>query len=598
MKGTLRSTIQLKNKGFLKNFIILLSVFLCFGIMIALWGYQTSVKALEQEVNQMNYSTALEVCNRMEESLEQGNRLASLLAIDERVQLFFTHRDPEKLIDSYYSEVKGKLAVHGIPYIDSILLYSPKYQRIYDSKEKVVLELPDASGDLSWIDEVESVDRTTTKGYIRANDNGWPYYYTLMKHYRYGTVDGVVVVNIDLQKLYEYLLADRGESLELYVIDQEQRIVMKRDQMELFGDPDEVAELRVYEPELSFADLHVTGEERYAYAQVHSDKYGFTAVTVTQVGEYLVELVKVQRRFMLVLFMVAMAAMAVACSYSIKLLRPIQSIKNLLDNPKRWERDKHTADIQEVADQIISHLQTNTLLRQELDSRLNMLNQTQLQALQSQINPHFLFNTLNIVNLMLEQKVGEEDPTIRIVEELSDILRYSLSADGMASIKEEVENAKKYLSIMQFRYEGFKSVINVEESLYDCAIPRLVLQPLIENAVQHGLVASIQGREGVVAVNMKEILCAYDDQKELPSVCLEISDNGIGMGEEQLEELRRKMQDNENIPTKHIGVSNVARRFYLYFHNEQQITLESTLGKGTRIRIVFPLIEFVPKQKI
>lgn len=595
MRERLRHTIQLKNKVFLKNFIILVIVLFCISIMIALWGYQTSVQALEQEVNQMNRNTALELCNRMEETLEQGNMLASLFATDARMQFFFTHKDPESLIDDYYSEVKGKLTAHGIPYIDSIILYAPKYERVYDSREANVYSVSDGKGDLSWIDYVTPVDRTVTKGYVRAKNSGWPYYYTIVKHYRYGSMDGVVVVNINLLELYEYLLADRGNALELYVIDREQRIMMRSNQMTLFSEPKEVSGLQFYEPEVTFAKLHIKGEERYAYAQVYSEAHGFTVVTVTQVGDYLVKLVQVQKRFMLILFMAALVAGAVACIFSVKLVRPIQSIKNLLDNPKRWERDKHTEDIQEVADQIISHLQSNKLLRQELDSRLDLLNQTQILALQAQMNPHFLFNTLNIISLMLERKIGEEEPVVQMVEELSDILRYSLSDDSTTSVKEEIEYVKKYLSILRFRYDGFDSVIEVEESLYDCAIPKLVLQPLIENALQHGLSACLQVRKGVVTVKIKEMKHAYDSEKEIPSVCVEITDNGIGIDDDKLMKLKESMQNHGNISGKHIGVANVARRFYLYFHNEQQMTIESTLGKGTRIQIIYPRVTWAEK---
>lgn len=595
MRKRMRGLITQKNRRFFRAFFLSASMILAFGSLIAFWGYQTSVKALEQEVNQMNYSAAKELRNRMEESLEQGNRLASLLAIDTRIQLFFTRSEPEAVVDDFYTEVKGKLAVHGIPYIDSVILYAPKYGRIYDSGEEIVKQLPNAAGDLSWLEKVTPVDRTTTTGYVRAKDSGWPYYYSIVKHYRYGSVDSVVVVNINLLKLHSSLLADREESMDLYVVDEARRIIMRDDQMTLFSALDEVPALQQYEPERSFAELHVTGEERDAYAQVYSEKYGFTVVTVTQMGDYLAKLMEIREQFLLILLAVALGAMAVAGVYSIKLFRPIQRIKDLLDNPKQWEPYKHAEDIQEIADQIISHLQTNKLLREELDSRLDLLNRTQIQALQTQINPHFLFNTLNVVSLMLEQKIGEEDAVVQAVGEMSDILRYSLSDSGIVSIKEEVAYAKKYLSILRFRYDEFNSAIDMDESLCDCAIPRLVLQPLIENAVQHGRVASLKDRKGMVTVKINKTL-ESDDGETLPSVCIEIVDNGLGISEEKLKELREGVQNHDNIPTKHIGVVNVALRFYLNFHNEQQMTIESTLEKGTKIRIVFPLVEW-PEEK-
>ena len=143
---------------------------------------------------------------------------------------------------------------------------------------------------------------------------------------------------------------------------------------------------------------------------------------------------------------------------------------------------------------------------------------------------------------------------------------------------------------MQYRYEVFEVLMDVDEKLYDYAIPRLVLQPLVENALQHGLAACLSVRHGTLTLRVREIHHAYESGRELPSICIEIIDNGIGMDEKQLQELRSCIADHGEISRKHIGLSNVAQRFYLLFHNEQEITLESVFGQGTQIRIVFPAI--------
>lgn len=561
------------------------------------------MNALEQEVKNMSSNTANECSSRMEEVIKQSNQIASSLIINERVQFYLNHPDPEYLVDDYYAEVGSRLNAHGITYIDSIMLYAPKFERVLDgasgvSYDLLQIEKIPKTVDITWLEEVEVGGRSETTILTRAKNDRWPYYITLVKYWSMGKTEGVIAVNINLRKLYDYLIANREETLQIFLVDKNEQVIVRTDKRELYKPVEEIDYLEEYRPLESLSKIHISGEKCYAYAQVYSAEYGFTCVTITTISEYLVNITRIQRKFLMIAIAAALVAMIFACVYSIKLVRPVQNIRELLDDPAQFQMGymKYDEDIQEMANRIMSYLQTSQQLRKELDFRMDMLKDTKMLALQAQINPHFLFNTLNTVSMLAEDACGDEHPVVEMLENLSDILRYSLEEEDMVSIREEIAYIECYLSIMKYRYEDFETCIHVDENLYDYAIPRLVLQPILENAMQHGISACLSIRRGIIKLQVREMFYTYKSGRQLPSICIDVEDNGLGLDEKRLQELRDCIACHEEISKKHIGLSNVAQRFYLLFYEEQEITLESVFGQGTNVRIIFPAI--LPEEKM
>ena len=115
---------------------------------------------------------------------------------------------------------------------------------------------------------------------------------------------------------------------------------------------------------------------------------------------------------------------------------------------------------------------------------------------------------------------------------------------------------------------------------------------LLENALQHGLSSGICSRPGTLRLHVYGISHVFRNKKLEKAVCIDVSDNGVGIPEEMLEVLRSSLTQHDTISSSHIGLANVSHRFYLLFHTEQQITIDSILDRGTTVRIVFPAIPF------
>lgn len=230
----------------------------------------------------------------------------------------------------------------------------------------------------------------------------------------------------------------------------------------------------------------------------------------------------------------------------------------------------------------IGELENKSLLEKKLQEQelqnLTMktfLREAELHALQSQINPHFLFNTLNAcVHLA---SIEGADRTARFVDNLAHLLRYNLKKLGTpVTLREELDNLARYYQILQTRFgEGrFELELAVDQALTQILLPNLTLQPLVENALVHGLEDMERGGR---------ITLTAGDAGDLVQVT--IRDNGKGISQEKLEELN---QQHEAGHTTGIGLRNVRERLRLFFNRDDLVSIESQEGIGTTITLLLP----------
>jgi two-component system sensor histidine kinase YesM len=198
-----------------------------------------------------------------------------------------------------------------------------------------------------------------------------------------------------------------------------------------------------------------------------------------------------------------------------------------------------------------------------------------LKALQAQINPHFLYNTLDSIKWMILE--GETDDSVWMLNAISKYFRLSLSKGrDIVTLAEEINLVRSYLGIMQKRYKNrFTVDYVVDESLNDCLIPKLSLQPLAENALQHGIMHSSNG-QGHLKITVWR-------QEERMNIVIE--DNGCGMTEEQVSNI----MNNLHLNTEGYGLSNVDERLRLFGGEDCGLYITSILHKGTAIKISLPM---------
>nr|WP_245363892.1 histidine kinase [Cohnella thailandensis] len=203
----------------------------------------------------------------------------------------------------------------------------------------------------------------------------------------------------------------------------------------------------------------------------------------------------------------------------------------------------------------------------------------QFAALQSQLNPHFLYNTLETIHWKAASYTDGPNELTNIVEHLSDILRYSLDGqNGLVPLRVEIANTKSYIAIQKTRHgERFDIWWEYDTELEKYHMLKLIFQPLIENSLQHGL-----GRPG------RKLAIKIKIQRLGNRLRLAVIDNGNGITEERMVELRTRLF-SESPPTNHIGLINTQRRIKLAYGGRSELRVKSKPGVGTLIAIVLPI---------
>ena len=211
---------------------------------------------------------------------------------------------------------------------------------------------------------------------------------------------------------------------------------------------------------------------------------------------------------------------------------------------------------------------------QENTEKQTSLRRTELALLQAQINPHFLYNTMDTIIWLMEAEKNQE--AVEMVSNLSAFFRHSLSkGEDVITLLEEEHHVLSYLQIQQARYKDIlQYTVNIDASLHGVPIPKLTLQPLVENALYHG----IKMKRGLGRIYVT-------GRPEGDDVVLQVTDDGVGMDETRLEELRRGMEKGERVG---FGLSTVHERIRLLFGPGYGLSLSSKEGIGTTVTVRIP----------
>lgn len=202
----------------------------------------------------------------------------------------------------------------------------------------------------------------------------------------------------------------------------------------------------------------------------------------------------------------------------------------------------------------------------------------ELQMLQNQINPHFLYNTLESIHMMAE--INNDKETSKMARALGKIMRYGISRiQETVTVKEELDHLQDYIMLQKVRFDDvFDIIVNVDKCVHENIIIKLILQPIVENAIYHGLDA--KGEGGRI-----EILGYRQDK----NITFEVVDNGKGMDEKHVKRMNDYINDLDN-GLKSIGLKNINKRIKLYYGYSYGIEITSNPGKETRVKLTLPVL--------
>lgn len=497
--------------------------------------------------------------------------------------------------DSVYDEFKLVCEINPET-IESIALFDDKGNLVEASPPAILNEQVNVVEE-EWfqtaIQENENVhffDPKVQNLYVASNDSyNWviPMSRAVQIDYNGETIQGVLLINLqyswiesifdttDLSNINIAMLNESGET----IYDPRQRLValgLEKDLTPIFQE--------LHNRDGSFVS-RLDGEKYL----VSSQTIGYTGWKIIGIG--LDEKGSVSslkgRLFIVMLFIILMTILLILNVYiSNKICRPIQELVVHVHEIEEGNLDEtiNVSGSQEICQlgsaisqmkYVIKNLMKDIVMEYEQKRK------TELDALQSQINPHFLYNTLDIIVWMIENEQQEE--AVKIVTALGRLFRISLSkGKRIIFLKNEIEHVTNYLMIQQVRFENkFSYSVTMEEGLEEMATIKLIVQPIVENAIYHGM--EYMYGDGEIDIRVT---------RQGDDILIAVEDNGPGMTQEMVKALVAGKVVESTKRGSGIGVRNVQERIQMQFGRKYGLFIESELDEGTTVTIKIPAIPY------
>ena len=393
---------------------------------------------------------------------------------------------------------------------------------------------------------------------------------------------GAVFIDLNYSAISE--LCDQnsiGDKGYVFIVDQDGNIVYHPQQQQLYNE----LQTENIDAVMNAKTDTVTvgkGEHEKIYTISRSEKTGWTVVGCMNVAELLKGSRQAQRVYVVCAAGLIVLALILSRLLARNITYPIQRLRDSMKKVQTGEFP--TIDLEVSSENEIGSLtksfnvmthRIQELMTQNIHEQ-EQKRKSELKALQSQINPHFLYNTLDSIIWMAEGKKNEE--VVLMTASLARLLRQSISnEDELVSIGQEAEYARSYLTIQKMRYKDkLEFQIDISPAIFGVKIIKLVLQPIIENAIYHGL--KYKDSKGFLIVR---------GYREGEKSVLEVEDNGVGMDEETLSHIFEKHKVNYH--SNGVGVYNVQKRLKLYYGEEYGIVYKSKKNEGTTAVITIPV---------
>lgn len=337
-------------------------------------------------------------------------------------------------------------------------------------------------------------------------------------------------------------------------------------------------------------DIVNKGKKSYLYKKETSSINGWEIISYIDMNMTGRNAARTMTSSIFVAFLGLLAVVAISFVLSKRIGKPVEELLRYIrinhngDITQTPESDADAGDIEKIrrAFEEMSHELRNNI---ESNYKMNLrLQEITIKAYESQMNPHFLFNTLYMIQMM--NVLGEKENVTTITNYLGKLLRFNLDTRNEVKIAEEIENVKNYLKIMELRFKGrFNYKIMIPPELMECYTVKFMLQPLIENSVSHGFVHK---------KDMCEIVIM--GQRIGNDIAIVVKDNGQGIEPEHLEKLNAKLKGEES-DVGGIGVVNVHERIKLLYGKEYGIDIFSDYEKNTIVLVHIPISK-TPKTEV
>ena len=534
-------------------------------IMGLVWYNQTRTILMKQEKSSIeNYLT--QAVSNMDNQLRIYNNLSDYIAFNQQISHVVSHE-----YDSYY-DMYNQFSNVLDPMLASLKYFHSDINQItIYTKNNVVKH----NTTLAPITEIENEDwYKIIKG---NNDIHWfvsqdekkvfcvrniP---TLENNYEVG----VLYVQVDYEKLFESFKQMNDSNYGIFIMDELGDNIFNFDQFE------DLNKSR----KMTFDEFNkgIGKENIYTIVTAHSVNNNWT-VSLYKPQKLIYESTNFMITGNVIAIMLLIVFSIIITSVLSKVM--VSGLEKLRANMEEVEKGNMEITVKSNNEDEVGALirgfekmiiQIKALIEDVYESRL-IQKDYEMKALQAQINPHFLYNSLSLINWMALET--DQEDISKITLSLSTFYRTALNkGKNILRVRDEIKNMRSYLDIQLMMHDHeFDVDVEIDECILDYNILNLILQPLIENAIDHGIDLKTDGRGGIKIIGKKQ-----NDE-----IVLIVSDNGVGMSKEQAESILTNKSNG-------YGVKNVNERIKLYYGEQYQLKIESEIGIGTKVKVTIPI---------
>lgn len=479
-------------------------------------------------------------------------------------------------------------------YVDSTYIYYDNpYGNFFHSSTGYTNISSSGCTDSEWLSIYEDTDTSMKKWVVPRSIKNYSFEQStdvLSIFRRFDYLEGVMVLNLNVENLCKMLDVNQ-------IYQNSCTLVARQDGSILFGSSnfkdlmsgkDNISDI-ITQPVSVDSIYHTIQIENTSYIYYSSSipDYDVTMISLLPTSEVFNTVHSMVLSFAAIIIFSILLSISLSFSGTVTNFRQLRQLLDLFAQAESGEelpplpRSNARNEYDLIFNNIISTFVSNNILKLHLAKAEMNQKDARLAALQLQLNPHFIFNTLQTIDLEVLKLQPVDNLSSSLIHHLSDILKYSLeNTTRQVQIRDEIHVCKLYAEIQKRRYTTpFILYWEYEDEVLSCPIIHLVFQPLLENSLHHAI--KELSRQGVIKIKI---------QKRNQRIHFYFIDNGLGIPKTKLQEIRRQLRQHDMTHTSHIGLYNTNLRLILTYGEESEIDIKSKEGQGTIVHFSIPLL--------
>lgn len=573
----------------IRYFLLLLICLVLPMSALSIWYGNQMQKNLEQEMFKLNEASMDQVHECVNSTILYAKNLSYSLSEADEVH-YLGIKEPDDLdLSGKEGSLTQMLAIirDASKYIESICIYFEKSNTFVTNLGVYNLE-EYADKECLEMYSRDMPNRTVFRS--RQKNNKYPYLLSVLHPINEGKYNnlGAVIVNIDVEKLGEYIgtghYRNKNDSPTLLIYDESMENLIYSDEFRLLK-KESGFRLEIEKGlEDRFSDVIPVEGKNHIVSGQRSEETGFWYFYLTSMHSFEEQSQTANALMRNVLILVVVVCLILASLLAIWVYTPIQDTIRVLNDVSmltEWDKKEHVDEMERIQHSIVSAKLENDNLNAQIQERIISLHNAQICALQTQINPHFLYNTLEAIGNAAALLMKGENQITEMIYSLGLLMRISLAGENyLVPLEEEIKHAELYVKLVDFRFRGrVRMHMEIPEELKQEKIVKLTLQPLIENAIEHGL--AHKRTEGDIWIT---------GEKKDGKNYLYVIDNGQGASDDRIAMLQESLKENAIGSSIHIGLRNVNQRLKLVFGEEYGLSIDRADRGGLQVSICYKTV--------